>query len=298
MSRRSQRTLSPAGRCCGWVVVLALALVVPGVQAGDRLIATGGVSQVEGSGGGGIVPWALLSGYGTEGQNGLTAFTGVVDTGDYQLNSVGAAFTWNRRVEFSVACHDLDIGALSGPLGIDRDARLRQNVFGVKVRLWGNAIYPPGLQISAGLQHKRLLDFDIPETIGAADDSDTDFYLTAGKVFLGGLAGRNVYLNGTVRVTRANQIGLLGFGGDRRDSREAVFEGSAVVFLDRNTAIGVEYRDKPDNLSAAEEDAWADLFFAWFPSKRVSVTVAYAGLGSIATLDSQNGFYASVQVAF
>src|SRR5438874_9832371 len=34
--------------------------------AGDgRLLATGGATQIEGSAGGGIVPWAVLSGYAT-----------------------------------------------------------------------------------------------------------------------------------------------------------------------------------------------------------------------------------------
>ena len=30
-----------------------------------KLLATGGVSQVEGAGGGGLVPWALITGYGS-----------------------------------------------------------------------------------------------------------------------------------------------------------------------------------------------------------------------------------------
>ncbi|HEY3056713.1 MAG TPA: DUF3034 family protein, partial [Thermoanaerobaculia bacterium] len=45
------------------------------LHAGDaRLLATGGLTQIEGSAGGGIVPWAVLSGYATEDQNGGTGF--------------------------------------------------------------------------------------------------------------------------------------------------------------------------------------------------------------------------------
>ena len=44
------------------------------VSAGDRLLATGGVSQVEGSGGGGLVPWALITGLGTVDEVGGSAF--------------------------------------------------------------------------------------------------------------------------------------------------------------------------------------------------------------------------------
>ncbi|HIQ51993.1 MAG TPA: DUF3034 family protein, partial [Pseudomonas pachastrellae] len=32
-------------------------------DTGGRLLATGGVTNIEGSAGGGIVPWAVLSGY-------------------------------------------------------------------------------------------------------------------------------------------------------------------------------------------------------------------------------------------
>src|SRR5205085_9065833 len=56
-------------------------LTVTGVQtcalpilAGGRILATGGVTEMEGAGGGGIVPWALIAGYGTRDEIGATAF--------------------------------------------------------------------------------------------------------------------------------------------------------------------------------------------------------------------------------
>ena len=105
-------------------------------------------------------------------------------------------------------------------------------------------------------------------------------------------------MNGTVRFTRANQFGILGFGGDRRDRYEPMFEGSVAYLLDRRLAIGGEYRMKPDNLGiASEEDAW-DVFVAWAPHKQVSLTVAYVDLGNIVIRDSQRGVYASLQVGF
>ena len=43
-----------------------------------KLTATGGVSQLEGAGGGGLVPWALITGYGTRDSWGANAHvTGV-----------------------------------------------------------------------------------------------------------------------------------------------------------------------------------------------------------------------------
>ncbi|MET0129288.1 MAG: DUF3034 family protein, partial [Stenotrophomonas chelatiphaga] len=120
----------------------------------------------------------------------------------------------------------------------------------------------------------------------------------ATTLLLDAAGGYQLLLNGTLRWTRANQGGLLGFGGDRKSGRSVVLEGSAAVLLDPALAIGVEYRQKPDNLGFADEDHWRDVFVAWFPGKHVSLTVAWADLGSIATLEDQRGPYASLQVAF
>ena len=117
-------------------------------------------------------------------------------------------------------------------------------------------------------------------------------------VFLAGPGGRQLLLNGTLRSTRANQMGLLGHGGDRDGGRSLVFEGSAALVLDPSWVVGVEYRQKPDNLGFAREDAWMDAFVAWFPNKHVAVVAAWADLGSIATLDGQRGAYLSLQLSY
>jgi hypothetical protein len=39
-------------------------------EPGSRLHATGGVSQIEGAGGGGLTPWVLITGYGSRDQVG------------------------------------------------------------------------------------------------------------------------------------------------------------------------------------------------------------------------------------
>ncbi|MFL7976804.1 DUF3034 family protein, partial [Xanthomonas vasicola] len=138
----------------------------------------------------------------------------------------------------------------------------------------------------------------LPLAIGARDDHGTDVYISASRLLLQGAGGYQLLLNGTLRATRANQTGLLGFGGDRRNSYRLVPEASAAVVLSPSWAVGVEYRDKPNNLGFAREQAWADAFLAWFPSKHVSLTAAFADLGDIATLADQRGPYLSLQVAF
>ena len=65
-----------------------------------------------------------------------------------------------------------------------------------------------------------------------------------------------------------------------------------------DVVVGVEFRNKPDNLSAFREDDFYDVFLAYFPTKSVSATVAYARLGQIADKRNQKGTYFSLQLAY
>jgi hypothetical protein len=62
----------------------------------------------------------------------------------------------------------------------------------------------------------------------------------------------------------------------------------------------VEYRAKPRNLTVDDEKDYWDVFVAWFPSKHLSVTAAYANLGDITVFNkkTQRGMYLSVQAGF
>lgn len=262
-----------------------------------RLIATGGASSIEGAAGGGITPWAVLSGYGEQGEWGASAFATHVDLPDYALDVAGMSVTYGNRVELSYAHQRFDLGTLQRNLSLPED-NLTQDVFGIKVRLFGDLIYDDLPQVSLGVQYKHQNDFLIPSLIGAKRDSDVEGYLTASRLFMGAAFGYNVVVNGGVRYSRANETGLLGFGGDRRDSRSLLKEGSVVVLFNPRWAVGVEYREKPDNLSFAGESDWADVFVGYFPNKHLSVVLAYARLGEIATLDNQNGTYLSIQGSF
>ncbi len=262
-----------------------------------RLLATGGATSLEGTAGGGITPWAVLAGYGERGEWGGDVFATRVETADYRLDVAGLAASFDNRVEFSYARQRFDLGTLARNLSLPENS-LSQDVFGVKVRLFGDLIYDQLPQVSLGIQHKRQKDFLIPSLVGAVRSEDTEGYLSASRLILGGAFGYNLLLNGGVRYSRANELGLLGFGGDRRDRRSLLKEGSVAVLFDRDWAVGVEYREKPDNLSFAGESDWADLFVGYFPNKHLAVVLAYARLGEIATLDKQNGAYLSVQGSF
>jgi hypothetical protein len=281
---------------------LALASAAPATaDVGSRLWATGGVTSIEGSAGGGLSPWALLNGYASDEEWGGTVTVSQAKTDDYSLSVTGAGVTWQNRIELTFARQTLDLDSLVFTLkngfGLEED-ELVQDVVGLKVRLAGDVLYSPWGQWSAGLQHKQNREYTVPEAIGSEDDTGTDFYIGGSKLFFAAIAGRNLLVNGTVRATKANQGGLLGFGGDKNNSYEAMAEGSVSLFLTRQWLVGAEYRQKPDNLSFATEDDWWDVFIAWVPDRRVSVTAAWVNLGDIATLKDQTGAYLSLQASF
>lgn len=265
-------------------------------HAGNRLLATGGVMQVEGGAGGGLTPWALIAGLGTDRQVGASAFCTSVNPQDFELRSCGLAVGLYDRVELSYARQRFDLDKVLP------NQDIAVSVIGAKVRLLGDAVfdgdrwYP---QVSAGLQFKKNSDFGlVPTLLGARDDSDIDWYLAATKVYLAGPFSRTWIVNLTVRATRANQLGILAFGGDRNDSRRLMGEGSVAAFVSDSVVLGAEYRQKPDNLSAFDENDYWDGFVAWFPTKYVSITAAYTDLGQIAMKAKQHGWYLSLQGSF
>ncbi|MEP7262180.1 MAG: DUF3034 family protein [Usitatibacter sp.] len=270
----------------------ALALATA-AAAGDRLLATGGAQQVEGAGGSGLVPWAVIAGYGTNKQVGGSAFITRVVTDDFDLQAGGVAVGLYDRFEVSFAKQSFDASAVIPGL------KLKMETLGLKVKVFGDAVSEqdsPWPQVSIGAQHKRNSEMAIPTVVGAVKGSDTDIYLAATKLWLGGAAGLNVLGNITLRATRANQFGLLGFGGDRKGSRSIQPELTLAVMMNDQLAIGIDHRWKPDNLRAFKEEDASDVFIAWFPSKNLAVTAAYARLGTIAGKPSQSGAYLSLQL--
>lgn len=281
-----------------WLILLVCLLSSSRLIAEDsKIIATGGVTQVEGSAGGGIVPWAVIAGYAQEDEIGVTAASSHVSTDDFSLNVYGLALGFDNRYEISFAKQSLDLGPLQANLGLPSN-QLKQSVVGVKVKLFGDLIYNAPPQISFGAQYKKVDDFTIPGLVGAADSSGVDIYLSASKLWLNGVSGIPVLGNITLRSTQANQMGLLGFGGDLASHRQTLWEFNTSVLLSRDLVLGYEFRQKPDNLSFASEHHWQDLYVAWFYDKSISGTLAWVDLGSIAGLEDQQGVYLSVQATF
>jgi hypothetical protein len=172
---------------------------------------------------------------------------------------------------------------------------------GVKLRLMGDALFddnPWRPQLALGLHYKHNLDFDgVPRALGARSASSVDAWLAATRIWLSGPLGRTWLADLTLRNSEANQLGILGFGGDR-GGRRWLAEGSLAAFATDTLIVGAEYRQKPDNLAVFREQRAWDAFAAWLPAKQASVTVAYADLGAIAGHPSERGPYLSLQLAW
>jgi hypothetical protein len=291
----------------GWLLAsvigsFATSAMAQGIKSPDlgKLLATGGVMQIEGAGGGGLTPWALITGYGTRDSYGANVHVTAVRTQDYSLDSHGVAAGIADRVEVSLARQVFrgTDGALDG-------LRIGQEIVGVKLRVAGDAVVDQDRalpQIAVGAMVKRntgvrgLDGVDSVTQLGARRERGTDFYVSATKILL----EHSLLLNATVRATKANQMGLLGFGGDRRARYELMPEASIAYLVNRKFAVGAEYRMKPRNLTLDREKDYYDVFAAWFPTKNISVTAAYAVLGDITVLNPvrQKGAYLSLQAGF
>ena len=273
------------------------------IPDGGKLPLTAGFSDIDGVGGGGLVPWALITGYGTADSYGANAHITEVPLRDFRLRSFGAAVGALDRFEISATTDRFEATgtALEG-------LTVQQQIYGAKVRLTGDAIYDQDSwapQTAIGFEYKRNSGisgaaglFDVRQ-LGAASPSGSDWYVNATKVFL----SQSVLANVTLRYTNANEFGLLGFGGDLKRTRSVHAETSIAYIVSRTVAVGAEYRSQPHDLTVDNQrDAW-DAFVAWTITRNFSLVGAYVSLGSIlapVTKQSRNqdGAYVSFQAGF
>lgn len=302
---------------CRAVALAFTAAFASGAAMADagKLVLTGGVSTIEGAAGGGLTPWAVIGTQATQGEKGVSVHTSRAVTDDYALNAYGAAVAIDERFELSVGRQEFNTGTTLGGFGLT-GLRLKQDILGAKVRVAGDAVLDSDSlmpQIAVGVQFKHLGSTGLDGTLQAlgAKRSGADVYVSATKLFL----AQGILVNGTLRATKANQGGLLGFGatlGGADNGYELHPEISVAYLLRRDLAVGVEYRSMPNKLQTAGRAAglgeglragdWKDIFIAWAPSKNVSLTAAYVDLGTIvpATTNQrkQRGVYVSAQFAF
>ncbi len=300
------------------LAIAALSALTCGLAQADtgKLLLTGGVSSVDGAAGGGLTPWAVIGSNASETEIGASVHATRVVTKDYGLTTYGATLGVYDRVELSVAQQEFATGITGAALLGQPGFKLRQTIFGAKVKLVGDAVLDSDSlmpQIAAGVQFKDISAGGLEPTLTVlgAKTSGVDYYVNATKLFL----GQGVLVNATLRATKANQNGLLGFGaslGGANNSYRIQPEISVALLLRKNLAIGAEYRKMPNNLERAGQAAglgdglgaqdWKDIFIVWAPSKNISLTLAYVDLGTIVPATTnrrrQTGTYFSAQVAF
>ena len=273
------------------------------------------MSSVEGAAGGGISPWAVIGTQATEGEVGVSAYLSRAVTRDYGLTAYGVAVGVHDRVELSLGRQDFNTGITGTGLGLP-GLHLKQDIVGAKVRVAGDAVLDSDSlmpQIAVGVQFKHLQSSGLDSTLQAlgAKRNGADVYVSATKLFL----AQGILVNGTLRATKANQGGLLGFGatlGGADNGYELQPEISVAYLINSKLAVGVEYRAMPNKLQRAgaaaglgnglRADDWKDIFIAYAPSKNVSLTAAYVDLGRIVPATTsgrkQTGVYLSAQIAF
>lgn len=287
------RLLAYAAIFAGLTSAPPAALAKP-LRNGGKLLLTNGIGSLEGASGGGLTPWAVIAGNETSDGIGISAHGTIVEVKNYDYQSAGIAIGIRDRIELSYAHQDFNTNEIGLALGLGKDYAFSQDVFGAKVRLTGDLVYDSVPAIAVGVQYKKNNNGRIVRAIGAKHDEGVDYYASASRLFL----SRSVLVSGTARLTKANQLGILGFGGDRNGGYSLQFEGSAAWQLSRRLAIGGEYRSKPNNLAIAREDDWFDAFAAYAVNKNLTTTVAYTDLGSVATVPEQRGVLFQLQASF
>lgn len=265
------------------------------LRNGGKLLLTNGISTVEGPSGGGLTPWATIAGNETRNGIGVQASATGVELKDYDFRSIAIAVGFRDRFELSYTRQKFDTNKVGGLLGIGNDYAFDQDVWGAKVKLFGDLVYGPEMlpAVAVGVEYKKSLDGALVGALGARHAKGVDYYVSATKLFL----ARSVLVNVTARATKANQMGLLGFGGVD-DKYRVRFEGSVAYQFSRRLAFGAEFRAKPDNLGIAREDDWFDVFAAFALTRNLTITAAYADLGSIATVKGQRGALLQLQAGF
>ena len=276
-----------------------------GMGAVACMLATTGahaVTNIDGQNGGGLVPWALLS-------SGPTVAITHIGTQNLDINSLAVNTSFANRVEVSYAHNMLNDNAAA--LTATNSNTDNVDNFGIKVKL--NDMGDTMPQFALGAVYKKASG-NLANTLNTAlgvNTSSTDMYGVASKIV--NMGGTNVLLNGVLRATKGNALGLLGFGGGNTAGASTGYkiepELSAEVFAASNVVFGAEYRRQPNYAVAGtaqstylNQNSMYDFHVAYIASKNFTLTAAYVNLGTIAQVANgqtrQNGMFLQGQVSF
>ncbi len=264
------------------------------------------VANIDGQAGGGLVPWALLS-------SGPTVAYTHIGTQNLDINSLAINTSFSNRVEVSYAHNMLNDSAPVLNAGGALVGNNTDNVdnFGIKVKL--NDMSDSMPQFALGAVYKKASG-NLASTLNTAlgvNTSSTDVYGAVSKIV--NMAGKNVLLNGVLRATKANALGLLDFGGGNTAGASTGYkiepELSAEIFAASNVVVGAEYRRQPNYAMAGtaqatylSQNSAYDFHVVYVANSNFSLTAAYVNLGTVAPVANgytrQNGMFLQGQVNF
>lgn len=246
-----------------------------------KFIVIGGVIQVEGVGGGGLMFWVLIIGYGMCDSYGVNVYYIYLVIQDYMFKFYGVVVGMLDWLELLLVKQEF-----YGSLVLLVDFKIMQDIVGIKFKLVGDVVYDQDcwlLQIVVGVMFKYNngiggLGMVISvKQFGVVSDVGIDYYFLVIKLLL----EQSLLFNGMLWLIKVNQMGLFGFGGDFNDCYQVMGEFLVVYLINWKLVLGVEYCMKLCNLVVDYEKDYYDVFLVWFFSKNLLMILVYVVLGDI-----------------
>ena len=289
--------------------------------------------MIEGAGGGGLNPWALIANGSTKHIVTPSVFGTFGTTPHYDLYSVGANLSISKYAEVYYAHQYMGLpesmtnalnfgvnppssykGSPFLPSNVTDLNSVEQDIIGGKLQVYpGSGLIPA---VAVGMNY-HMTSAPLPLAM-TAHANGADYYVTGTGIYP--LFNSHIILNADVYITRSNYLGLLGQGGMGHRNYTAQGGASVGYFVAKDVVVGAEWRSFPgNNLAAAQaylqqkmsdpgvnlkQSDWYDGFVAYMPNPKFSVVGAILDLGNMANLPgysnnaNQNGFYLSMNAAF
>jgi len=254
--------------------------------------------SIEGYSGGSITPMGYLCNCGPEACrcSKPSVSYSFLNIGSREMHVLSVTQVLFRRIEIGYAANFLNVGSLVDDVRSRTGVSLRDHVtlhhFNLRGQLVEENSYDlPLPAVTAGVHFKYndgvgKMNSQLGgalSAIGYEKSHGVDYTLTATKMFPKLAFGRPLILTGGLRNSAAAQIGLLGFGNDRKWT----FEGSVVCLPTDFIVLGYEFRQKenPYNIVkdlVGKEDNWHAFSVSWIVNNRLTFSAVYGMMGNVA----------------
>lgn len=273
------------------------------------------IHTYEGYSGGFITPTAYICNTGPPGS--IVGRPSVayhfLNLGSKYLHAVTVTQSFFERIEFGYAYNYLNLGTLPGDIkaatgvtGGRNDLHLHH--FNLRALLIKeNSFDLPLPAITAGIHFKhndgiKKLDARLGgflRGMGYERHYGVDYTITATKMFPKLAFGRPVIVSSGMRISRAAQNGLLGFG----DSTAVTFEGNVLYMPLDWLILGYEIRTKNNpfhstNSLIGREQNWHAFSATWVVNEHITVSGVYGLFGTLTNANADNSLAIQVKYEF